>query len=463
MKIWKENDLSRCLVDKEKFINEVKLALIFPDEKLFTDIKLAICKDKVKVSLSDIDKWFEDRSSVHSKQIGRKLFGRKFVKVIQIYFDDNQKFFIKGKVAAEKTKRKEYWSKIVIDSFGHVQQCTCECPVGLGYSSSCKHSASILYAIENFISTGILHLWESCTSALQTWHRPSLVGRQAGFKTAIEMSGRTAQQSFTMKQKPNLECLKMLALNTQTPVALKSLVSKASIPAMLNEHDYGKEPFQKWYLENLNKITESEIIKVRDLTKRQSKAKLWWKLRATRLTGSMAGKIVKTVKNKNFAISYSTSILCPRAIKTPAIKWGNDHESVARRAYEVATGIKVKDIGFCIHKDFNFFGSSPDGITEDEQVILEIKCPFKIRDEHPSKAAHFTNNVPILDRNHDYYAQVQSHMFVTGIKRADFITWTNKGLIIENIVYDVKFVEDMMDNIKSYYENVFTDAFAQIL
>ena len=41
-----------------------------------------------------------------------------------------------------------------------------------------------------------------------------------------------------------------------------------------------------------------------------------------------------------------------------------------------------------------------------------------------------------LKRDHEYYAQVQGQMGITGSKWCDFIVYTSKGLYVERIAFD---------------------------
>ena len=63
-------------------------------------------------------------------------------------------------------------------------------------------------------------------------------------------------------------------------------------------------------------------------------------------------------------------------ISGPAILHGKKYEDVAILIYENRTNLKVfSDYGCIRHNHFNFIGASPDGITENGDVI-EIKCTY---------------------------------------------------------------------------------------
>ena len=72
---------------------------------------------------------------------------------------------------------------------------------------------------------------------------------------------------------------------------------------------------------------------------------------------------------------------------------------------------------------FHVFGASPDGKVVDKNAtdnfgLLEIKCPFKYRNNLPSEAVgnadsclELTAGRPRLKRSHEYFYQVQGQIY----------------------------------------------------
>lgn len=60
---------------------------------------------------------------------------------------------------------------------------------------------------------------------------------------------------------------------------------------------------------------------------------------------------------------------------TKEMQWGIDHEPEARAFYEEITGNRVIKCGLAYHPDIEHFGASPDGLLEDGEGSIEIKCP----------------------------------------------------------------------------------------
>lgn len=99
------------------------------------------------------------------------------------------------------------------------------------------------------------------------------------------------------------------------------------------------------------------------------------------------------------------------------MEYGIETEPFARLEYEQEFDCVVQQVGFITpdedHKYFNWIGDSPDGLLPDEG-ILETKCPLA--------RTHFeyieANKLPA-----EYRHQVQGHLFVTGLKYCDFVSF----------------------------------------
>lgn len=58
-----------------------------------------------------------------------------------------------------------------------------------------------------------------------------------------------------------------------------------------------------------------------------------------------------------------------------AMERGHELEPFARKAASEYTGIQFNEVGWIEHDSISILGMSPDGLSEDETVVLEIKCP----------------------------------------------------------------------------------------
>jgi predicted phage-related endonuclease len=100
--------------------------------------------------------------------------------------------------------------------------------------------------------------------------------------------------------------------------------------------------------------------------------------------------------------------------KNAAMEWGNQTESLARLAYEAASGNLVEETGFLKHPSVKWCGGSPDGLIGDDGGF-EAKCPF-VSTVHVETLLN--GGIPS-----EHMAQVQGLMWVTNRKWWDFVSF----------------------------------------
>jgi putative phage-type endonuclease len=89
----------------------------------------------------------------------------------------------------------------------------------------------------------------------------------------------------------------------------------------------------------------------------------------------------------------------------PPLKWGSMFEDVAASIYTQRNNTRLHDFGLIKHPNYDFFGASPDGIT-DAGIMLEIKCPYRRK---------ITGEVPT-----QYYYQIQGQLDVCDLEECDY-------------------------------------------
>lgn len=240
---------------------------------------------------------------------------------------------------------------------------------------------------------------------------------------------------------------------------------RASIQNVFHDHGYyTKQNLLNDFMDKLNKVSDIEIKNIEKSTRFQSLSKKWFTVRSSRITASMVHKVIGTSRNGNFATGYAKTHITSgknNLLKNvPAIKWGVQNEKTALAEYVQVLGEPMEKCGIFIHKYFNHLAASPDAINENGNLIVEIKCPFKIRLGDPREASYLSKGC--LAKNHEYYTQIQFQLFVTGVKVCDFVVWTTKGIYIEKIDYDKKFVETRLPFINEYYSKVFIPTYLKI-
>lgn len=197
----------------------------------------------------------------------------------------------------------------------------------------------------------------------------------------------------------------------------------------------------------------------------QSDSLLWFEHRKGRLTASKFGAITRT-SLESPSKSLVDSILQRKSIpKTAAMQWGIQKEPVAREAYFVK--VKNKHVSFnldmaglYVNPESPHLGASPDGLIFCDCCgpgLLEIKCPFSVRNENPTAAPYIKpkeDGTLQLCRKHNYYFQVQGQMAVMELSYCDFVCWTPCDLFIERITYDSETVNEMIPKLDSFFIQV---------
>lgn len=132
----------------------------------------------------------------------------------------------------------------------------------------------------------------------------------------------------------------------------------------------------------------------------------------------------------------------PRAINS-AMSRGTNLEEKARKSYIEMTGIKmspavVKDS----HYDFMF--ASLDGISDDNSLILEIKCPGK---EDHELAVY--GQVP-----KKYHAQLQHQLAVTGLRMVHYFSFDGENGVIVTVERDNDYIANLIESEREFWECV---------
>ena len=120
--------------------------------------------------------------------------------------------------------------------------------------------------------------------------------------------------------------------------------------------------------ENEVVVTVTQSQAVEEETKSQANSRLWFRMRAGRITASKL-KAVCSTDPAMPSVSLVLSICHPELSKfsTAVTNWGCEHERVARTKYNsmyssIHQEFTVKESGFFIHPGYPFIGASPDGL-----------------------------------------------------------------------------------------------------
>lgn len=148
----------------------------------------------------------------------------------------------------------------------------------------------------------------------------------------------------------------------------------------------------------------------------------WYAARAGRLTGSRAGDMLSRIKSgeaagrRNLRVQLVCERLTQRAqddtFSNRHMRKGSHLEPMALAAYEGATGVVSRKVGFVQHETI-MAGCSPDGVIGDEGLV-ELKCPLSATHLDYLKG----KRVPP-----EYRPQVTHNLWITGANWCDFVSF----------------------------------------
>lgn len=169
----------------------------------------------------------------------------------------------------------------------------------------------------------------------------------------------------------------------------------------------------------------------------------WYKCRLGKLTGSVAHTIA--IKGKGLdtlCLEKATEILTqiiPEGYTNEAMQHGHEYEAEARDIYELETGNKVIQVGFC--EDSEYIGVSPDGLIGDDGLI-EIKCPTD---------KTYTQYLIDMKIKPEYYAQMQMQMLITNRSWCDYVVYNThfkRSIIIQRVYADKEYMEKLGEGLE---------------
>ena len=221
-------------------------------------------------------------------------------------------------------------------------------------------------------------------------------------------------------------------------------------------------------------VCQQEAQQIEEETRQQSAdtTGLWVNLRRCRLTASNFGVICKRRLTTPVASLVKNLLYRSSSVSAPSIRWERENEVNARNAYgkymreNSHPNLCTIRAGLVIHPQNGWLGCSPDvwvvdpDSAEDPNGLAEYKCPYTAREITPEAACKeikgffctLQNGKVILQKNHNYYYQVQGVLGVTGRKWCDFVVWTPQGISIERIPFDQGFWEAMIPKLERFFD-----------
>ena len=221
-------------------------------------------------------------------------------------------------------------------------------------------------------------------------------------------------------------------------------------------------------LDKIKNITKREINTIERRTRLQAKNEDWFHYRKGVITGTLTHRVSNAIRKggKSDTINKSISKCKYFPLYYPAVIWGRDNEELGIAAFIKAVkskhyDLKVRRVGLRIDDTHHFIGASIDGLVECsccEPKVLEIKCPYSIRDGSVALDGHklrYLTDELMLKRNHQYYYQLQTYLGVYKCKMGYFCVYTPADVLILNIDFDKDFWENLKDELCIYYRDYY--------
>lgn len=122
----------------------------------------------------------------------------------------------------------------------------------------------------------------------------------------------------------------------------------------------------------------------------------------------------------------------PEPFSNEATRWGQEHEADALATYmrhPFAQGLRSREHGGKTHPMHDWLRASPDALLyneKDELVgLVEIKCPYRLRDRPPP------SNLTVIITG--YILQMNLQMEVYDVPFCDFVQWTPQGITVRRV------------------------------
>ena len=224
-------------------------------------------------------------------------------------------------------------------------------------------------------------------------------------------------------------------------------------------------------------LNERDVSKIERTTRNQSKSNTWKEQRKGRITASnfksVSAKVDSVARAKGTLKSKTTALVSrllhgsPNIDYIPAIKWGKEKEDQAYNEFHVKAlaqhqQCKLSKSGLWVMKNKPYIGASRDGVMSCAccgNAVLEIKCPYSIRNScvsdnwHQTDFLTETDGVVKLKTDHSYYYQITGQMAITGSSRCFFVVWTTQELHVEIVHFDAVFWGSVLQKLDVFFKS----------
>uniref|UniRef100_A0A8C5EMQ3 YqaJ viral recombinase domain-containing protein n=1 Tax=Gouania willdenowi TaxID=441366 RepID=A0A8C5EMQ3_GOUWI len=191
-------------------------------------------------------------------------------------------------------------------------------------------------------------------------------------------------------------------------------------------------------------VSEEQAVQMERRTRGQHTSSLWFAARAGRVTASSMHGVYGTDLSST-ALSIVKRVCYPaRGPGTSATIWEIRQEETGRQAYTAQTAHQhtdqqVQTCGFFVNPAFPQVGASPMPLSPAPVVGKDCTILQACSSEDRNFCLYVVDGQVHLKKNHQYYTQVQTQLFVTESSYCDFVVWTLMDTVILRIAPDTAF------------------------
>lgn len=181
----------------------------------------------------------------------------------------------------------------------------------------------------------------------------------------------------------------------------------------------------------------------------------WYAARKGRVTASNVGAILGLAPYRNADDVLRAMVREYHGAEreftgNAATEWGTANEALARAAFELEYGVTVEPASFVLHPEHDWLGASPDGYVGTGNEIIEIKCPYGLRND----TVPFFK--PYTEQPH-YYAQMQVQLACTCAKKCYFYQWAPHDDWLGTVYVDDQWWAENFPKLEAFYQRYLSE------
>jgi len=171
-------------------------------------------------------------------------------------------------------------------------------------------------------------------------------------------------------------------------------------------------------------------------------------LRKGRVTGSQAGAILGLCPWRTRERVIQDWLYGSTFEGNAATDYGKFHEEHAFADLQLMyPDARLSNDEFVIAEHDEFIGCTPDGYIDSDNAVIEIKCPFGLKDDEEPE-------FKTIEEMPHYYAQCQIEMYCTGRDKCYFYQWNRFSSSLKVVNLDNKWLNENLPKLAAFITEV---------